>query len=709
MGAPELKTMRSFDKVPNLLKQKNRWVLHKDKVPLQPNGEPASCTDQNTWHSFDAVNEAFRKSRGYYSGIMLALGDGIVGIDFDKCISDQGEIKTSVLSAIEDLDSYSEYSPSGTGLHTVVLGGKPAGYGCRVEGIECYDKDRFLTFTGDHFAGSPLTINERQEQLEIFHETFLKKKAVGHSKVVSLPVSSDVPENRLLEIIQAAEKGKGGKKFTRLFKQGDCSEYDGDESRAVLGLLSILRHHTQEPAELDALFRKSALYKGHWTSKWERLKHSEIATVLDGFSPSKKKKDTATFEDVCQLIQDRFSDKPPRRDLLSDELHVWFENQWQPALSKRVKGILESHMRHTPGFVHSSLEADVHRYCSLLKAELLVDIPKWDGRDRISELASITNVTNVTKRHFSELLKEWGATMLLRPFDHKRVQNKCIILKGKQGIGKDRFIENLVGGLGYLAENFTITSDEKRQCAFLKQFLVVKVPEFERVGEQITYASLKNLITSDGQSTIPMHGRVNERFTFRGSWIASANTFDFFRDPTGNRRFLVFVIDGIPDEAMRWEQYSETEEDKLQILAQFKQLAAEGYKASPQAVSVMDCFIRDRTPEDPVQQLLFDFDVAVANKLDELNAYGGAYQREMQGQAGYGWKISNGDLKSWGIYKDLAEQHSMKIQNIQRHLTAQCRNWNTARARGYIAIDRTVTPVTEVDEEMSSPLSHLNI
>lgn len=707
-----------FEAAPQLLRDKPRWVLWKletrgskpTKIPKQPSGSNASATDENTWSTFDEVCAALDKNPSSFSGIGFVLnGDGIVGIDYDKCVV-EGEISAEVLEAIEEFHSYTEFSPSETGLHTFVIGQLPEQSNNRKGKFEVYETGRFFTVTGEHYWPSPLTIEARQEQLEVFAEKHLGTK--GQGKVVPLSPTKPANSDRVAEIVEAAARGIGKKKFAKLFRQGDCSGYPS-ASEAVQGLLHILKHYTQDPAELDAVFRSSELYKQHWSHKWDRLAPNEIAKVLDGFTPdeeqqSNKRQQKATFEDVKQLIRDTFPDKPPRTDLFSGKLHVWHKGGWMKAGGTGPFDRLETEMRHSGGFFqHAGLSAAINTYADELTPEFLIDIPAWDGRDRVSELADACNITNIPKEYFGEFLKAWGAKMFLRAYDNRKHQNNCIILKGGQGIGKDQFIDALVGGLGMYADNYSPTNDEVRKAMILSSLLVVKVPEFERLNKTDPDV-LKNDITSDGTSTVGKYGKEVGKFEYRCSWIASANTFDFFRDHTGNRRFWVFVIDGKPKtEAIRWG-YPNSQSDKLQILAQFRQLAAEVYEVSADAKSEMDRYIARMTPEDPAEVLVCDFDIFVTEKIGEL----GLRLFDKVNHKGWSdvWMVPNHYLESWGIFDRLARLHGITPRKIQATLKGRDRDWKTgAKGRGYLALDTAVTLVTDEKEDVSLDVSLPNI
>ena len=68
-----------------------------------------------------------------------------------------------------ELDSYTEASPSGTGVHVLVFGELPPGGGNKKGQVEMYGSGRYFTCTGQHLPGTPLTVNDRTEALASVH------------------------------------------------------------------------------------------------------------------------------------------------------------------------------------------------------------------------------------------------------------------------------------------------------------------------------------------------------------------------------------------------------------------------------------------------------------------------------------------------------------------------------------------------------------
>ncbi len=121
-------------------------------------------------------------------------------------------------------------------------------------------------------------IAERTDELAAFFVEIFGPKAEGaggHTQGKKTgPLSDD-------EIIALARQSKIGPKFMRLWA-GDASDYGGDDSAADLALLSYLAFYTQDPAQLDDLFRRSGLNREKWREREDYRKRTiERALVRD--------------------------------------------------------------------------------------------------------------------------------------------------------------------------------------------------------------------------------------------------------------------------------------------------------------------------------------------------------------------------------------------------------------------------------------------
>jgi putative DNA primase/helicase len=111
------------------------------KVPYSPlTGEKASTTNPENWASYSEAVEAYRE-HGYDGiGVVFSEDDPFCGVDLDGCLNPEtGEIEGWAQEIIEDLDSYTEVSPSGRGVHVLIRGELPPGRN-RKGRIEMYDR-----------------------------------------------------------------------------------------------------------------------------------------------------------------------------------------------------------------------------------------------------------------------------------------------------------------------------------------------------------------------------------------------------------------------------------------------------------------------------------------------------------------------------------------------------------------------------------------
>jgi primase-polymerase (primpol)-like protein len=265
------------DKIPRDLRNRRAWINWRKerqgkrvaKPPYDPqSGRLASSSNPTTWASFDEALAAFENAD--YDGIGLQLGPPFVGIDLDHCRDPEtGVINDDATAIIGDLNSYTEVSPSGRGVHILVIGILPRG-GRRTKSIELYDRDRYFTVTGRHVTGTPLTIEARNPQLTALHKRLFS--AVEPPRAVE-PVatqsqaskkshaSASLADEELLTKMKAANNGSW---FERLW-DGDWQDEYPSQSEADLAMCANLAFWTgKDPGRMDSLFRQSKLFRPKW-------------------------------------------------------------------------------------------------------------------------------------------------------------------------------------------------------------------------------------------------------------------------------------------------------------------------------------------------------------------------------------------------------------------------------------------------------------
>jgi putative DNA primase/helicase len=174
IAAPE--TTSQYRRIPTSLKAKRIWLPFKtsprpaggvNKIPHNRQGRPATYTDPSIWLSYAEALQQARKPG--YGGIGIVLSEelGIIGIDFDHCIQD-GELNREIEQWLLDLNTYTEVSFSGDGLHALAFGRIPwnAHHDAKVEK---YDRKRYFVVTGRQVTGTPDEIMPAQAVVDAIH------------------------------------------------------------------------------------------------------------------------------------------------------------------------------------------------------------------------------------------------------------------------------------------------------------------------------------------------------------------------------------------------------------------------------------------------------------------------------------------------------------------------------------------------------------
>ena len=261
---------RNFPEEMRLLHQWVVWRIETrddkpTKVPYSIDGTRAESDNANTWTSFDVVCKAYLNGGYNGLGFMFSEYDPYTGIDFDKCVTD-GVVEPTKLAHINFLDSYTEFSQSGNGIHTIVRALlPPGGRKSTQHSIEMYDRKRFFVVTGDVLDGFPATINERQTHIEHLHAQIFPKQA-NQTPLIShrnTQANGSIPADDK-ELWEKIFTSNNGSKVRALY-DGHKNGYSDDDSSADLALCNYLAFWTGNDAErIDRMFRQSALYRDKW-------------------------------------------------------------------------------------------------------------------------------------------------------------------------------------------------------------------------------------------------------------------------------------------------------------------------------------------------------------------------------------------------------------------------------------------------------------
>lgn len=303
--------------IPQLLKALDQWVCWRHEVhpsrqkPLKVpydarTGARASVQAASTWHGFATAWHAY-VHQGVYSGVgfVLTPEDPVVGVDIDNCLDPGGQLDEVAQSVVALLDSYTEISPSGTGLRIFVQADLGDFSGRRTPSLELYNFGRYLTVTGHHLAGTPGEPAARLSQLRhLYRKFFLPQtktssptKPADSSPSPPRPAAVEEPDEQVLGRMFA---GKLGHLYRQIY-EGDVSAvygYDGDggpdQSRADVLLFNALAFYTYGDAQQMRRILLSSPRAAQRMAKWNKRVRGEITyleyQIADSIAYTRKRR-----------------------------------------------------------------------------------------------------------------------------------------------------------------------------------------------------------------------------------------------------------------------------------------------------------------------------------------------------------------------------------------------------------------------------------
>jgi putative DNA primase/helicase len=235
----------------------------------------AKISDPSTWRPFEEAAAHLDA----FDGLGLVLGadpdgahDNLGGADLDDCRDPRtGVIEPWARDIIERMDSYSEISPSGTGIKVFFFGELPSDAKHRkpMPGgghIELYDRDRYFTVTGAHLEGTPRTVEQRTAELTALHRELFD--ASDRDEPPAPDVTTSKPRPRTLHddaLLQVAFASRNGNNILALWG-GDDLDYPST-SEADAALACHLAFYARDPAHLEGLMMQSSRVREKWHSR----------------------------------------------------------------------------------------------------------------------------------------------------------------------------------------------------------------------------------------------------------------------------------------------------------------------------------------------------------------------------------------------------------------------------------------------------------
>ena len=176
----------------------------------------------------------------------------------------------------------------------------------------------------------------------------------------------------------------------------------------------------------------------------------------------------------------------------------------------------------------------------------LDQLPQWDGKDRMGELAARVP-TN--QPHWEHYLHIWLLGMVAHWQGKKALTGNALVplLIGRQGCGKSSFCRILLPRelRDYYNDRINFKNETDLNLG-LTSFALINIDEFDKTTQR-QQVLLKYLLSTADVKFRPPYGKAYKQYRRYASFIGTTNQYKPLTDPTGSRRFVCVEITDLID------------------------------------------------------------------------------------------------------------------------------------------------------------------
>ncbi len=175
--------------------------------------------------------------------------------------------------------------------------------------------------------------------------------------------------------------------------------------------------------------------------------------------------------------------------------------------------------------------------------EFFRQLPHWDGKDRIRELARRIPTRNAD---WPDHFYRWFLGMVAQWMRENKLHGNSLVpvLQGGQGTSKSTFFRMLLPPelREYYTESIRLENMKEAELS-MAQHVLINLDEFDRLGRKFQ-AGLKNLVQLPGLRIKPPHQKSFQRMKRIASFCATANPEELLSDLSGSRRYICVRVEG---------------------------------------------------------------------------------------------------------------------------------------------------------------------
>ena len=284
------------------------------------------------------------------------------------------------------------------------------------------------------------------------------------------------------------------------------------------------------------------------------VKKPQVKKVQKGCLPDKMKRYlNAHYEFRYNVLSEINEFRPKGEDLLT--FRILGKRELNALCMEIQSAGIPCWDRDVARYIHSTLVEDYHPFSLYIQ-----ELPKWDGEDRLTDLAQRVSTEAYWVKHFHR----WMLALMAQWMGKNTTYANCVaplLVSEEQGWLKSTFCKSLMPEplQAYYTDQIDLSANGRLEGKLAVMGLI-NLDEFDRLSSR-AMAKLKNLMQLSSLNIRKSYQKNNSQLPRIASFIGTSNRKDLLDDPTGSRRFLCVEVE---------HRIDCTDIDLSQIYAQLK-------------------------------------------------------------------------------------------------------------------------------------------
>lgn len=472
--------INNFQNIPKQMKEEGFFCTHYKKTPTNK-------TKPNQKETFRTFEETMKLKKDY-EGIGIGIFDSFCGIDIDHCINDKGEMTDLAKQIIKKINSYTEKSLSGTGIHIIFKCNNQKQFDSMkyytkmnekqlnengftgTGGLELYQgnfDNRYLTLTGNILINDLKTIDS--STIEEIVAEYMKKP-----QIMSKNVERKTSSRNFQEDIQFLNIGlTQGTKLIELWNSTPSGS-GGNESETDLQLLCQLAYWTNcNETLMKQSFEESPYFQrkdDYHQKKWYRDDYSS-GTIEKAIASV-----NTTARENNEIFQEQQKEKEAER-MKQEQAKQEQLNQEQQKQNDEIKELIENkNAMNIMSSFFETIDSGIYKPCSTGFKKL---DEKTNGGISNQSIVILGGGTSVGKTTFTlNLISNFAKT---RPIVYFTLE-----------MSEEQILSKIYSHLAYKTGGMEISS-----TSILQSYDKNKMTEYQKgklIEEIQKHSELKNII-----------------------------------------------------------------------------------------------------------------------------------------------------------------------------------------------------------------------